>query len=304
MASEYEVARPSSSRERRLFSLLLTLAVDRSFSAFPAATRFLLQQDDIKTACLRCLAGASTPLPLTRMPLARKHLWQASAALLVGLAGASVVKPKNPMNLTVYVLSCRGNMLVWTSVGDKWSWWRELRANDNVAIAGWAVRFGGPSRPGPAYRQHSATRLLGCCRYHINPLSATFNKGSPVNMDTADVNGELFFLLIEEYIYPLTCPYGPSSGGTGCDNHEVAAPDLVITKLELVVDKQQLSANYLHCNLCVNGTSSGGDICERRQCVVLSSLLCVCVSECVVCVCVCVVCACVCVHLCVRVCVC
>jgi hypothetical protein len=83
-------------------------------------------------------------------------------------------------------------------------------------------------------------------------------------MNTADVNGELFFLLYEEYVYPLACPDGPSSPNPGCDNHEVEAPDLVITKLQLEVDQHNFGT-YLHCNLCVNGTSSGGDPCERQQ---------------------------------------
>jgi len=55
-------------------------------------------------------------------------------------------------------------------------------------------------------------------------------------MDTADAAGDLFFDLMETFMYPLNCPYGPSTGGPFCANAEVTAPDLVVTKLTMEVD--------------------------------------------------------------------
>ena len=111
-------------------------------------------------------------------------------------------------------------------------------------------------------------------RYHINPLSAAVQGGSPINMDTADAAGratscflcdqaamahsfdmllqscrsaairlkfsisilcagDFMFDMLEEYPFPIECPNGEASPSELCRNLEVAAADLVVTKLTL-----------------------------------------------------------------------
>eukprot|EP00591_Stephanopyxis_turris_P010370 CAMPEP_0195521354 /NCGR_PEP_ID=MMETSP0794_2-20130614/18531_1 /TAXON_ID=515487 /ORGANISM="Stephanopyxis turris, Strain CCMP 815" /LENGTH=313 /DNA_ID=CAMNT_0040650891 /DNA_START=129 /DNA_END=1071 /DNA_ORIENTATION=+ len=79
-------------------------------------------------------------------------------------------------------------------------------------------------------------------------------------MDTADAAGDLFFDLMETFMYPLNCPYGPSTGGPFCANAEVTAPDLVVTKLTMEVDTTRFGS-YALCNICTNGTDHFGHSC-------------------------------------------
>eukprot|EP00750_Incisomonas_marina_P019263 INCI3269.2.p1 GENE.INCI3269.2~~INCI3269.2.p1 ORF type:complete len:464 (-),score=57.28 INCI3269.2:404-1627(-) len=96
--------------------------------------------------------------------------------------------------------------------------------------------------------------------YHINPLSALADGGSPIDMDTADPAGDFYFDMLEEYVYPLECPHGSDSPGAVCQNREVAAPDLVVTKLTLAA--AQPFGSYARCNLCVNHTDHYHHTCE------------------------------------------
>eukprot|EP00900_Chrysochromulina_parva_P013970 jgi/Chrpa1/22574/Chrysochromulina_OHIO_Genome00025132-RA len=65
--------------------------------------------------------------------------------------------------------------------------------------------------------------------YHVNPL----HEGViPVNMDTADLRGDIFFDLRSK-VLPIECASNPQS--KDCTNEEVVDNDLVITKLILSV---------------------------------------------------------------------
>jgi hypothetical protein len=97
--------------------------------------------------------------------------------------------------------------------------------------------------------------------YHVNP--AHYGP-TPINMDTADLEGDAFFDL-RSVTQPLECAdtshskYTP----TDCTNPEVIANDLVITKLELEVDKR--FGNYAMCNVCINGSASISGHCNSTQ---------------------------------------
>jgi hypothetical protein len=90
--------------------------------------------------------------------------------------------------------------------------------------------------------------------YHVN--QATFG-AAPVNMDTGDALGDSFFDLRSVFL-PIECAHPNNHTAHDCDNAEVVADDLVITKLELEVDSSQYGA-YGRCNVCVNGTDHHGN---------------------------------------------
>lgn len=91
--------------------------------------------------------------------------------------------------------------------------------------------------------------------YHVNPYSEGV---IPVNMDTADATGDIFFDFRSKVV-PIECAKDPTSHD--CTNPEVQANDLVITKLVLEVDKR--FGEYGRCNVCVNG-SAGGVPCKHE----------------------------------------
>jgi hypothetical protein len=66
--------------------------------------------------------------------------------------------------------------------------------------------------------------------YHVNPRSSG---AIPVNMDTGNGAGDLFFDLFEVLMYPLACS-NPEHAGHSCTNPE-ASGDLVVNKLVLEV---------------------------------------------------------------------
>eukprot|EP00755_Sulcionema_specki_P014778 Sspe_Gene.57631::Locus_31612_Transcript_2_3_Confidence_0.500_Length_1221::g.57631::m.57631 len=87
--------------------------------------------------------------------------------------------------------------------------------------------------------------------YHVNPRS----KGAvPVNMNTADVRGDIFFDLRSKAL-PIECAQDPTS--MDCTNPEVTSSDLVVSKLVLEVDGRY--GTYGRCNICVNHTDHHGD---------------------------------------------
>lgn len=85
--------------------------------------------------------------------------------------------------------------------------------------------------------------------YHLNPASAG---ALPVNMDTGDVRGDLYFYL-GQFLLPLECKNvsGESRAHFDCDNPERVDPNRVVTSANLEIDKR--FTNYSACNLC-NGT--------------------------------------------------
>ena len=87
--------------------------------------------------------------------------------------------------------------------------------------------------------------------YHVNPSRYPV---MPINMDTADRNGDMFFSM-RSIVQPIECANDPSSHD--CTNVEVTSNSLVITKLILEVELPY--GPYGRCNICVNGTDSHGD---------------------------------------------
>jgi len=94
--------------------------------------------------------------------------------------------------------------------------------------------------------------------YHVNPAK---DGAIPLNMDTGNAPGDLFFDLLEVIIYPLNCPNGKASGHQ-CGNPE-ASGDLNVNKLTLEVDTRY--SGYAKCNICVNGTDGRGHSCPSGE---------------------------------------
>ena len=80
--------------------------------------------------------------------------------------------------------------------------------------------------------------------YHVNPHSYG---AIPLDMDTADEAGDIFFDMNDVLILPLSCPNGAASGH-GCTNQEAVSPDLVVNKLTLQV-KGFDDTGYAMCNI-------------------------------------------------------
>jgi hypothetical protein len=97
--------------------------------------------------------------------------------------------------------------------------------------------------------------------YHVNPLS---DGVIPINMDTANALGDIFFDFRSK-VFPIECGPGapPPSHGSDCKNAEVTAGDLVITKLVLTVDNR--FGEYGRCNICVNGSAGGVTPCTDGE---------------------------------------
>jgi hypothetical protein len=95
--------------------------------------------------------------------------------------------------------------------------------------------------------------------YHVNPA---MYGDQPVNMNTADAHGDMYFAFKTAYI-PVQCHSGSSTYGLTCTNAETNAPDLVITKLVLEVDARY--GQYQMCNVCVDGKDPLGNIGRRRR---------------------------------------
>jgi len=81
--------------------------------------------------------------------------------------------------------------------------------------------------------------------YHVNPL----HQGVlPVNMDTADLHGDMFFDLRSK-VLPVECRNSSSGHHTDdCSNGEVVDADLVISKLSLQIRGD--FGDYGRCNIC------------------------------------------------------
>jgi len=94
--------------------------------------------------------------------------------------------------------------------------------------------------------------------YHLNPASAG---AIPRNMDTGDALGDLYFYL-GEFLLPIECLNVSAAkvSGFDCENPERVAKDLVVTKVDMLVDTR--STTYSACNLC-NGT----DPITKKSCV-------------------------------------
>lgn len=91
--------------------------------------------------------------------------------------------------------------------------------------------------------------------YHVNPKPYG---AKPINMDTGDAAGDLFFDLAMVLITPLSCPNGAASGHD-CSNPETISDDLVLNKLVLEVDSRWSS--YAMCNIGRNGSDGFNHTC-------------------------------------------
>lgn len=93
--------------------------------------------------------------------------------------------------------------------------------------------------------------------YHVNPHQLG---AKPVNMDSGDAPGDMFFDFHNVIIMPLRCPHGAQSGH-GCSNPEAVAPNLVVNKVNLEIDSR--FSEYARCNIGVNGTDGHGHQCKE-----------------------------------------
>jgi hypothetical protein len=117
-----------------------------------------------------------------------------------------------------------------------------------------SLLFGWLGSPGMATPETVRSAIV----YHVNPLA---NGALPLNMNTADLRGDAFFLLRQQ-ILPLECAKGEERGfRPDCDNAEVTDPDLVITKLNLTYVGGE--GPYGRCNLC---SAQGVDPFSRLPC--------------------------------------
>ena len=85
--------------------------------------------------------------------------------------------------------------------------------------------------------------------YHVNPPSFS---DTPLDMNTGDDAGDMFFNLQSTFA-PILCRNrsSPLAASLTCKNAETNAPDLVVTKLRLAVDRR--FGGYQLCNICVDG---------------------------------------------------
>lgn len=94
--------------------------------------------------------------------------------------------------------------------------------------------------------------------YHVNE-----HKFGPIplNMDTGDALGDMFFDMFEVIIQPLICQNGSnhSFGPNPCTNQEAAGKDLMVNKLTLEVDSR--FSGYAMCNVGLNGTDPFNHTC-------------------------------------------
>jgi hypothetical protein len=91
--------------------------------------------------------------------------------------------------------------------------------------------------------------------YHVNPQEYG---PIPLEMNTADVVGDMFFDWHNVILVPLECPHGAASGGH-CSNPEAVAPNLVVNKV--IMEVATPFSSYAKCNIGVNGSDGHGNHC-------------------------------------------
>jgi hypothetical protein len=117
-----------------------------------------------------------------------------------------------------------------------------------------------------------ASLLVADCRPMIDPAHAAnitiyhVNRAQdgvpPINMDTGDAAGDLYFDLRSVDI-PMECAHPSKKDAKDCVNPEVVAEDLVITELKIEVDTRW--GPYAQCNFCVNNTDGHGHTCKSGE---------------------------------------
>tara|TARA_B110001452_G_scaffold211127_1_gene181595 strand:- start:513 stop:1553 length:1041 start_codon:yes stop_codon:yes gene_type:complete len=95
--------------------------------------------------------------------------------------------------------------------------------------------------------------------YHVNPRR--FGP-VPLNMDTADEAGDLFFEMMQVLPVPLACsdPHRDPHSGFECENPEAIDPTDVVNKLTLTVEGG--FSGYAMCNIGRNDTDGIGHACK------------------------------------------
>ena len=98
--------------------------------------------------------------------------------------------------------------------------------------------------------------------YHVNELRFG---AIPVNMDTGNALGDMFFDMLEVIMHPLACPNGthtvtPAYYPNPCLNPEAVGADLRVNKLTLEVDSRY--SGYAACNVGVNNSDPFGGACR------------------------------------------
>jgi hypothetical protein len=99
--------------------------------------------------------------------------------------------------------------------------------------------------------------------YHVNEHKYG---AIPVNMDTGDALGDMFFDMLEVIMYPVGCPNGthtpsPSKFFNPCLNPEAGGEDLMVNKLTLEVDSRY--SGYAACNVGLkNNSDPFGGYCK------------------------------------------
>lgn len=113
------------------------------------------------------------------------------------------------------------------------------------------------SAPTPRFpRAHRSVKNITV--FHVNPKQYGPN---PLNMDTGDAAGDMFFDMHNVIIMPLECPHGAASG-RGCTNPEAVADDLMVNKIVLEVNTDY--SGYAKCNIGgPNGTDDKGEPCKN-----------------------------------------
>ena len=91
---------------------------------------------------------------------------------------------------------------------------------------------------------YAGLAVVNLTSYHVNPL----HEGViPVNMNTADLRGDIFFDLRSKTL-PIECASGLANKTHDCSNQEVVDADLVVTKLIMTVYGD--FGEYARCNAC------------------------------------------------------
>mmetsp|Transcript_63364 Transcript_63364/g.147609 ORF Transcript_63364/g.147609 Transcript_63364/m.147609 type:complete len:321 (+) Transcript_63364:58-1020(+) len=98
--------------------------------------------------------------------------------------------------------------------------------------------------------------------YHVNP----YHLGPyPINMNSGDATGDLFFDLKMVLMTPIMCtdPNSPFLR-LSCKNQEVHAPDVVVNKLHISV--RRAWSGYAYCNVGLkNNSGPFGDECPHNK---------------------------------------
>ena len=106
--------------------------------------------------------------------------------------------------------------------------------------------------------------------YHVNPRKYG---PVPVNMDTGDARGDLFFDLMQVLTVPLACAdKSVSHHSFNCNNPEATSPNDVVNKITLEVRNGY--SGYAMCNIARNNTVCG--YCLIATIVLSRGSFCVC----------------------------